>query len=701
GSWTTYTAGLAEVETTVISVDPANPLNLYLGSRGDGLFKSTDGGVSWSASSAGADFDTVLTLVIDPVTPATVYVGSQSSGVHKSGDGGASWSEASSGLPFEAVPALAIDPGTPATLFAANFGDIFRTTNGATTWAAVGAGVPAADITALVVDPTSSSNAFAGAGSGVLATTDGGASWSERNSGLRALNIDRLQIEPASPATVYAASPDAGIFRSDDSGASWQGAHTGDDRRARALALATSQPGTLFAAGVSGLRKTTDGGASWSDPVVDPADFGGLGPQVRALAVDPNAPGVVFAGQSGAPGKVYRSTDGGASWSPSLEVMTTLRTFEPQSISFAPGSSSVALVGYFGQPLGFGPPAYTVERTTDGGATWASVLTGDALDKLEIRFDPLDPTTVFVTVSDDSAFEIFRSTDSGATWQPLAAALPCAHLVLPDPGIAAALWAGCEPVFLSEDHGASWAAFDDTGFPVGAGGARDLALALTSSPTLHACTFMGVFSYSFSPQADLSISKDDGLTEVQVGDPLTYTLIAENSGPQDALGSTVEDVLPADVSCSWTCGGANGGGCTAGPVAGDINDTVDLPVGGSVTYTVDCIVNATAADLLVNAASVAPPPDVLDPDSTDDSASDSDVIVQIGGCGVAEDRALSGITVTTMQTFEACNSISAGPDFIIQIGGQVLFRAGSEVLLTDGFAVQDGTLEARIETPMP
>ena len=60
--------------------------------------------------------------------------------------------------------------------------------------------------------------------------------------------------------------------------------------------------------------------------------------------------------------------------------------------------------------------------------------------------------------------------------------------------------------------------------------------------------------------------------------------------PSDVTGASVNDPvtsLPQVVGASWTCVAAGSASCTAGPVAGDIGDTVNLPVGGTVTYTLD------------------------------------------------------------------------------------------------------------------
>ncbi|HWS26938.1 MAG TPA: hypothetical protein VN259_10260, partial [Xanthomonadales bacterium] len=119
-----------------------------------------------------------------------------------------------------------------------------------------------------------------------------------------------------------------GVFKSTDSGQTWLPANnglplmSGSGSTLDVLALATvpGQPGTLFAAlndptqddAPGRVYKTSDGGANWS-----PSDNGIVGISVRALRVDPGAPNRIFAGAAGlevTPGGVYVSNDGGASW---------------------------------------------------------------------------------------------------------------------------------------------------------------------------------------------------------------------------------------------------------------------------------------------------------------------------------------------------------------------------------------------------
>lgn len=136
-------------------------------------------------------------------------------------------------------------------------------------------------------------------------------------------------------------------------------------------------------------------------------------------------------------------------------------------------------------------------------------------------------------------------------------------------------------------------------------------------------------------EADLSITKDDGLSTVVAGTSNTYTIVAGNAGPNDVVGASVVDTFLADLSCQWTCIAAGGASCAAGPVSGDINDSVDLPNGGSATYTVNCDVDSASTGMLSNTATITVPVDVTDPDPTNNSATDTTAIA------VASDLAVS------------------------------------------------------------
>ena len=134
-----------------------------------------------------------------------------------------------------------------------------------------------------------------------------------------------------------------------------------------------------------------------------------------------------------------------------------------------------------------------------------------------------------------------------------------------------------------------------------------------------------------SAAADLSITKTDGVTTVTAGGSATYTITASNAGPNNATGATVADTFPAILTGTWTCVGAGGGTCTAAG-SGNLNDTVNLPAGGSVTYTVSATVSSAATGTLSNTATVSS--GVTDPNPGNNSATDTDTIGQSGDLAV-------------------------------------------------------------------
>ncbi len=130
------------------------------------------------------------------------------------------------------------------------------------------------------------------------------------------------------------------------------------------------------------------------------------------------------------------------------------------------------------------------------------------------------------------------------------------------------------------------------------------------------------------PTADLSVTKTDGVTWYMPGGTLTYTIRVANNGPQDVLGAVFADNIPAQItSWTWTCLADLGAICTAGPVTIGTNytDTVSIPAGKGVTYTVVATVSGAATGNLVNTATITSPASIPDPITGNNSVSDTDV----------------------------------------------------------------------------
>lgn len=184
------------------------------------------------------------------------------------------------------------------------------------------------------------------------------------------------------------------------------------------------------------------------------------------------------------------------------------------------------------------------------------------------------------------------------------------------------------------------------------------------------------------PMADLSITKSDGVLNAIAGGALTYTITASNAGPRDAEGATVSDFFPASLTATWTCVGAGGGVCTASG-SGNISDTVNLPVGGSVTYTASATLSVAARGSLSNTATVTPPANVTDPTPGNNSATDTDTIIAlaytVGGnvSGLATGKSVvlqnnggDNLTVPANGVFTFPNQVTNGNAYAVTVLAQ-------------------------------
>jgi uncharacterized repeat protein (TIGR01451 family) len=120
--------------------------------------------------------------------------------------------------------------------------------------------------------------------------------------------------------------------------------------------------------------------------------------------------------------------------------------------------------------------------------------------------------------------------------------------------------------------------------------------------------------------ADLAITKTDGLSKADPGQESTYTIKVTNNGDFDVVGAKVTDNFPDEfINVTWTDSLGNNG-------AGSINQLVDLAVGASITYTVHGTVSPNATGELVNFATVTPPSGVVDHNMGNNIATDTTLI---------------------------------------------------------------------------
>jgi len=127
---------------------------------------------------------------------------------------------------------------------------------------------------------------------------------------------------------------------------------------------------------------------------------------------------------------------------------------------------------------------------------------------------------------------------------------------------------------------------------------------------------------NLTPQADLSILKDDGKTSVAPGTNDTYTVAVTNNGPSTITGATVSDVLPAGTAFVSATGGA-----TYNPGTNTVNYTTGtLATGGTATFSLTLFISPMLSGTLTNTATVAPPSGATDPVPGNNASTDTDTL---------------------------------------------------------------------------
>ena len=163
---------------------------------------------------------------------------------------------------------------------------------------------------------------------------------------------------------------------------------------------------------------------------------------------------------------------------------------------------------------------------------------------------------------------------------------------------------------------------------------------------------------TLTPQADLAITKTDGIVSAVPGTSTTYTIVASNNGPSGVTSATVADTLPAAItSATWTCSASSGSSCPASG-SGNINASVNLLAGGSATFTLIASISTTATGTLSNTATVSAPGGVTDPNPGNNSATDVDTLTPEADLAITKTDGVASVNAagSTVYTIVASNN---------------------------------------------
>ncbi len=264
-------------------------------------------------------------------------------------------------------------------------------------------GLPGKTVNSIAVDPSNSDILFAGAEEGLYRTTNSGASWDTLEPGLMR-GIKAVSIDPHDPQVVYAVHGigdlDDGVYRSTDGGVSWNPIY--------GLACGTSfwtctsslYAGALDDSGGGGVHLSTDGGATW-----DTINQGLTNLDVLSLGFIRCFDDSVDVDLAGTRGGIFRrSVPPGTSWvwvGPAVNA---------HIVDFGGGEQLPGVYAAWGN----GSWSDGVYKSTDMGETW--IVKYYYIYTYTVTVNPLNDLCVFAGALGGG---VFRSTDAGESWNEM------------------------------------------------------------------------------------------------------------------------------------------------------------------------------------------------------------------------------------------------------------------------------------------
>ncbi len=380
---------------TAVTGVPSQPHVFYMGSTGGGVWRTRNAGTSWTNLTDDAfAVGSIGAVAVAPSDPNVIWVGTGSAsprsnisvgnGVYRSVDEGRTWTHA--GLPEAGlIGRIAIHPDDPDVAYVAVLGQIFGRS----------------------------------AERGVYRTGDGGATWTPVLQVSDAVGAVDLAMHPANPRILFAAmwqaerkpwdlvdgGPEGGLYRSTDGGDTWERLGGGLPEPSEehpigrtGVSIAASQPSRVYALVTAagergGLYRSEDGGDSWTRVNGD-RRLRARGWYYSHVVADPNDADTVYV--LNAP--FLKSVDAGASFS-----TMRLPHGDHHDLWIRPGDSRIMVEGNDG--------GATV--TLDGGETWSSIHNQPTAEFYRLTVDDEFPRRLYGAQQDNSTISVPAWTDGG------------------------------------------------------------------------------------------------------------------------------------------------------------------------------------------------------------------------------------------------------------------------------------------------
>jgi photosystem II stability/assembly factor-like uncharacterized protein len=410
----------------------------YVGTASGGVFKTTDGGSNWLPIFDDQEILSIGDIEISENNTETIWVGTgevnagggslayDGNGVFKSTNGGITWQ--SKGLPnVGSISKIVIDPDNDDAIFVSAMGPLFRndtnrgvykSVDGGDTWEQKLFVSDSTGIIDMAIHPTNGDIIYAaswerirrpqyrhygGETSRLYRSLDGGDTWIEMTNGLPSLPSEKgrisIAISQSNPEVLYSRYADAtgniqGVYKTVDGGDVWTEVNGSGLQNVgfhwwfRGVVIDPDDENIIYNVDFN-VQKSTDGGANWS-----PA-FPGAHVDQHALAFNRMVPGAVILGNDGG---VYYSADDGASYLKDVSLPIT------QFYRVHVDAQNDAKV------YGGAQDNNTIRTTTGSVDDWSAIYGGDGFQSL------VDPTNTAVIYALSQRGNLGKSINNGANF---------------------------------------------------------------------------------------------------------------------------------------------------------------------------------------------------------------------------------------------------------------------------------------------
>jgi len=402
-----------------LAIQPGNSHIMLAASSEYGMFRSTDGGVTWMQSNSGLSTSKLHRVNFAKSNPQVVYLTTHD-GVFRSDDAGKTWTERSQGLILKFVSPVAIHPANENIVYVGTSNEIYT------------------------IHPNHKNRGLL-PGGGLYKTVDGGKNWVRSDSGVYEAKIAQIGTHPIIPYNIWVGGESGrGNFFSPDGGSSWLFSASITAHYPMVYAFNYDFPSILYTTGwlrTGELTASTDGGASFYT-LTHKLDEG-LSTETRklglrldgstdfhihGLAVAPSDSNIIYVGSvhdtvypnltfnlDGA--HIWKSSDGGETFPEMSNGFPIETKTSINAILVHPKDPNIA---YAMTTLHETETAIGIYKTTDGAQNWFPVNNGLDVFTNDLQMDPINPEILYAATESG----IYKSIDGAKNWKKSSTGIP-------------------------------------------------------------------------------------------------------------------------------------------------------------------------------------------------------------------------------------------------------------------------------------